>query len=146
MVNSKQQCVWFTVYSGVCFDLPQPPPPQPRSALLVAVNEPGSCTPADCTAVDSCSSQDPCSSASSRMTLHWEQKQSKINSQRIMLIVSHLPTFYILTSEGIQWFINIQKVCKIYIKSQTIFYNNRRKDRIQNIHLYVVSSKGFPQK
>lgn len=70
VVYSIQWWLWFTVYSGVCCDLPQPRPPRPRSAPRVAVNGPVSCTPADCTAVDSCSSQDPYSSASSRTTLH----------------------------------------------------------------------------
>lgn len=52
-----------------------------------------------------------------------------------MQIVSQLASFYNIINRDIRRFIEIQQVCKIYIKSQTIFYNNSRKDKIENKYM-----------
>lgn len=54
-----------------------------------------------------------------------------------MQIVSQLASFYniIYRDTCIQRFIEIQKVCKINVKSRAIFYNNSRKDKIENKYM-----------
>lgn len=52
-----------------------------------------------------------------------------------MQTVSQLASFYNINNRDIQRFIEIQKVCKIYVKSRIIFYNNSRKDKIENKYM-----------
>lgn len=52
-----------------------------------------------------------------------------------MQIVSQLASFYNIINRDIRRFIEIQKVCKINVKSRAIFYNNSRKDKIENKYM-----------
>lgn len=52
-----------------------------------------------------------------------------------MQIVSQLASFYNIINRDIWRFIEIQKVFKINVKSRAIFYNNSRKDKIENKYM-----------